>query len=271
MKNIKFLTLFILVLTSVNTYCKVEEKKIVVVTTSFNNSEWYKKNLDSVFRQKYSNFCLIYVDDQSPDGTGNLVEQYITKNNLQEKATLIKNKNRHLALYNIYHAVHSCENDAIIVSLDGDDWLAHPNVFSKLNEVYSDPNVWITYGQFKLSSSGEKGWCVNYPYEIVTDKQFREYGHIPSHLRTFYAGLFKKIRKIDLLHDGNFYAMSWDMAFMFPMMEMAHTHFKFIEDVLYVYNDSNPISDHMVSKELQRKLDLEIRDKPVYDSIEKLF
>jgi len=250
---------------------KSEDKKIVVLTTSYNNCKWYKKNLDSIFNQKYSNFRLIYVDDQSPDGTGKLVEQYITQNNLQENVTLIKNETRRLALYNIYHAIHSCDNDEIIVSLDGDDWFTHPHVLSKINDVYSDPNIWITYGQFVLASNCDVGWCVDYPEDVVKNKQFRQFTHIPSHLRTFYAGLFKKIRKEDLMYQGNFYPMTWDMAFMFPMMEIAHTHYQYIPNALYVYNDTNPINDHKVSQELQRKLDIEIRSKPVYESIDSPF
>ena len=46
----------------------------VIVIPSYNNAQWYKRNLDSVFAQTYKNFSVIYLDDCSPDGTGQLVK-----------------------------------------------------------------------------------------------------------------------------------------------------------------------------------------------------
>ena len=90
----------------------------------------------------------------------------------------------------------------------------------------------------------------------------------PSHLRTFYAGLFKKISQEDLLHDGAFYSMTWDMAIMLPMVEMASEgHVHFIPDVLYIYNHANPLSDHCVDAALQSRLCRIIRAKKKYEPL----
>ncbi len=51
---------------------KYTEKPFVFIIASYNNSEWYKNNLDSVFAQDYENYRIIYIDDASPDGTGHL-------------------------------------------------------------------------------------------------------------------------------------------------------------------------------------------------------
>ena len=61
---------------------KLKEHPLVVIIPSYNNAQWYKKNLDSVFNQRYSNYRIIYLDDASTDQTGYLVEKYI-----QEKIT----------------------------------------------------------------------------------------------------------------------------------------------------------------------------------------
>jgi hypothetical protein len=38
------------------------------------------------------------------------------------------------------------------------------------------------------------------------------------------------------------------LSFMYPMFEMSGPdHFKFISDILYVYNESNPLNDHKVN------------------------
>ena len=58
--------------------------------------------------------------------------------------------------------------------------------------------------------------------------------------------------------------MAWDLAFMFPMLEMAGTRSEYIKDILYVYNMSNPLNDHKVDNTKQVRLEREIRLKNPY-------
>lgn len=244
---------------------------IVAVVASYNNQKWYKQNLDSIFMQKYDNYHVIYIDDVSPDGTGELVKAYIKEKGKETTVRLICNTKRIGALANQYKAIHMCDDHDIIIIVDGDDWLAHENVFAKINEVYSSGEVWLTYGQFQEYPTNDPGFCCPMPENIVNQNAFRKHGHIPSHLRTFYAGLFKRIKLKDLLWQGKFLPMTGDIAAMFPMIEMARDHFRFIPEVLYVYNGVNPINDHKVSKQLQYELDREIRSRPRYQKLTKLF
>lgn len=59
-------------------------------------------------------------------------------------------------------------------------------------------------------------------------------------------------------------SMTWDMAMMFPMLEMSGHRSKFISEFLYTYNLSNPINDHKVNQKLQQKLDRLIRGMTKY-------
>jgi glycosyltransferase involved in cell wall biosynthesis len=249
------------------------EKPMVVVIPSYNNMKWYEKNLVMLAAQnkKYSNWRAIYIDDCSKDGTGAAVEKYIADNNLSNKITLIKNAENHGALYNLYHAIHSCKNDEIIVTLDGDDWFPDNEVLKYLNEVYQDGEVWITYGQYLEYPSGKIGtYCEQIPNFVIEQNSFRNYKWVSSHLRTFYAGLFKKIKKEDLMFDGKFYPMTWDLAMMFPMFEMAGFHAKFINKVLYIYNFTNPISDWRKDTQLILSLEKQIRKKEKYKRIDSI-
>ncbi|MCL5437032.1 MAG: glycosyltransferase family 2 protein [Candidatus Dependentiae bacterium] len=250
-----------------------QHKHIVVVIPSYKNKDWYQKNLDSIFMQDYDNFDVIYIDDRSPDGTGNLVEKYIQekgKNNVR----LIKNTERCLALKNIYNAVHACDDDDIIVCLDGDDWLSGPHVLSLVNDLYQDPQLWLTYGQYAPDAGNGiakslRGCCNEIPASVVEKNDFRAFNWVSSHLRTFYAGLFKQIKKEDLQYEGKFFAMTWDLAFMFPMLEMArHNHFMFVPAVLYIYNTANSINDCKVSLSLQEGLEKIIRARSRYGTID---
>jgi len=246
----------------------LDEKLIVIVTPSYNNKEWWEWNLKSLLNQDYHNYYIIITDDCSTDGTGDSIENYIKTNNLEGKVKLIKNNERRGALHNLYTMIHSCPNEALIATVDGDDALADPTVLKKLNHIYSTQDVWLTYGQFMEHPSGTKGWCTPMPTDIVKNNAFREHEHIPSHLRTFYAWLFKSIKLEDMLYNGEFYKMTWDYAIMLPMIEMAGERHLCIQDqILYIYNNANSISDHKISRQLQAHLAQIVRAKNRYQRL----
>jgi hypothetical protein len=182
---------------------------------------------------------------------------------------LIGNKERKGALYNLYTAIHACDDHAIVLTLDGDDWFKGSDVLRTINRTYDDPYVWLTYGQFETFPGNALGQCHPMPEYIVASQSYRKQEWFTSHLRTFYAGLFKKIKTEDLLdEDGSFYQVTWDQAFMFPMLEMAHGNIRFIDKILYVYNQVNPLNDF--KQHLRKQLHCErcIRRKTVYDPLD---
>lgn len=257
-----------------------EEKKFVVVIPSYNNKDWYEKNLDSVFMQVYDNYRVIYIDDASTDETGKLVEDYIKKHTLEEKITLIKNEKNIKALANLYFAIHSCQDDEIIVTLDGDDWFPHDHVLTLLNKVYADSNVWLTYGQFKYFPEPEIGHCKAPSKERIMNNNFRIKGNfketwkttwIFSQLRTFYAWLFKKIKIDDLMLDDTFFPTSYDLAIMFPMLEMSGFRNMFVPDVLCVYNLQTPLNDFKLRGQQQCDIGSLILGKEKYKPLKKDF
>ena len=247
------------------------ERHIVIVTCSYNNGLFYTWNIDSILNQKYSNYHVIYVDDCSEDKTFDLVQEYVQENGAEEKFVLIHNVERKKALANLYTAIHMCKPTDIVVILDGDDRFASDVVLQRINQAYADPAVWLTYGQFREHPSGEVGFCKAYPKDIIEKSGFRYYGPTPSHLRTFYAGLFHRIKIDDLMFQGQFFPVTYDLAIMFPLIEMARDHHLFIDDILVDYNSENPINDHKVGKSLQRKFDLIIRARTVYRPLDTLF
>jgi glycosyltransferase involved in cell wall biosynthesis len=243
----------------------MQEKSFVIVIASYKNAPWYRQNIQSVLNQRYSNYRVIYTDDCSPDNTGGLIEQFLQQNDPEKRVTLIKNQERKGAIYNLYHMIHSCNDDDIIITVDGDDWLTNPDVLSTLNQVYSNEDVWMTYGQYRSYPDNRIGCSRQIPPEVVNSSGYRKYHWCSSHLRTFYAWLFKKIKQEDFFHNGTWIPMTWDLAMMFPMLEMAGTRHKFVSDVLYIYNCENPINDSKVNLQLQQGLEMFFRfQKPQY-------
>lgn len=246
------------------------DKKFVIVIPSYNNARWCEKNITSTINQNYDKYRVIFTDDCSADGTYEKVFDIVSKSSKANKFTLIKNTERVGALENLYNMIHSCDDDEIILTLDGDDWFPDDgNVLKKLNEVYSQEDIWMTYGQYRDYPGGSNGIADQYPPNVVAASSYRSYRWCASHLRTFYTWLFKKIKKEDLMHQGKFMMMTWDLGIMFPMLEMAGQHSKFIRDILYIYNMENPINDHKVNVNLQQSLDHLIRTWPKYSLTQK--
>jgi glycosyltransferase involved in cell wall biosynthesis len=269
----KRLLLWSLWLTSINCVSTDTQKPFVVVIPSYNNEQWCEKNLISVFDQEYDNYRVIYIDDCSTDQTKDRVEKIIKRYDIHDKVTFITNAQRCGATYNFYHAINRCDDHEIVLVLDGDDWFAHPHVMTYLNEIYQDQNVWLTYGQYQEFPSNQRGFCEDFPHWVVQQNLFRKYQNLPiSHLRTFYAGLFKRIKKEDLCDDdGNFFSMTCDKATMAPMIEMAGERYRFINETLYIYNNTNQISDHRVNHKLQLNLMHKILARPAYKRLDNLF
>lgn len=239
-----------------------EEKPLVIMVASYQNSKWYKQNLESIFSQKYTNYRVIYVDDCSPDGTGALVEAYVQEKGQGHRFTLIKNQKRVGSLANKYKIAHLCAPNEIILDLDGDDWWYDDLVYSEINKHYQDSDVWATYGGFTFVN-GRSGFGGPIDLNVIASNSFRDSmfgtGTIP--LRTFYAGLFHNIELDNLMYNGDFFQMAGDLAFMFPILEMAGFHSRFISKIMYVYNIQTGINDSTLNSGLQSQMDKVIRGK----------
>jgi glycosyltransferase involved in cell wall biosynthesis len=273
------------------------EKPLVFIVPSYNNKQWYEKNLLSMINQKYRNFRLIYIDDCSPDGTGALVTAFLENAQIPHRRvlfddrvakdipssthlfsdlvneetvffTLVLNARRNGALANLYRAIHSCKDEEIAVLVDGDDWLFDDEVLKKLNETYASKEIWFTHGTIKEYPWGHVAWSEPFPDSVIAARTFRQF-KCPSHMRTFYTWLFKKIRLEDFLYNGDFFAMTWDMAIMYPLAEMAEERHAFISQVNYIYNMANPINDNKVDPQLQNDLDRLIRKKTPYARLQQ--
>jgi hypothetical protein len=171
------------------------------------------------------------------------VQEYVHSHHKSNQVTIIPNPQRMGHLHNQYTAIHGCLDSEIIVILDGDDWFAHDQVLCRLNDLYQNPDVWLTYGQFRELSDDSLGYCQAIPEQVIHASGIRAYRPwVFGHTRTFYAGLFKRIKKEDLFYNNAFFPMAADVATMIPMAEMAGEHMRFVPEILYIHNDRNPLN-----------------------------
>tara|TARA_R110002096_G_scaffold410195_1_gene609774 strand:+ start:17 stop:2599 length:2583 start_codon:yes stop_codon:yes gene_type:complete len=239
-----------------------------IIIPFYNVEQWIKICIRSVKAQDYNDYECILIDDISTDKSADIVKKEIGDD---KRFRLVSNKNKAYALKNIYDAIELSNPDQedIIVTLDGDDWLANKGVLKTLNDKYTKSNCWLTYGSYAEYPGGRRGkFSKQLPTTVINDGSYREVEWCTSHMRTFKYHLWSKIEKEDLLdEEGNFFRMTWDLAFMFPMLEMAGHKAKFISDILYVYNLGNPLNDHKIDNAFQLKLEKQIRAKERYPRI----
>lgn len=242
----------------VNSHIIHGERELAVIVPTYNNANYQVclKNIHAILAQNYANYHVYIIDDNSTDTTYALLSEYLVSHPKGNKVTLIRNQKRVGAMANFYNTIHALSDHVIVINIDGDDWLPHEQVFSYINNLYANKNIWLSYGQYQEFPSGEIGFCRGYPQRVIKVNGYRTHALPISHLRTYYAWLFKKINKEDLMYNGDFVQATCDKVLMVPMIEMSGGRFICVQDVLYIYNAINPISDMRVHGVLQG----EIRD-----------
>ena len=242
----------------------MSENHFTIVIPSYNTEKWVKKCLGSSLKQEYDSYDIVYIDDASTDNTLAEVKKVI--DSIDSRANIIKvveNDVNKKALSNIYNAVRGSQDNTIIVTLDGDDWIAGKNVLQKLDQVY-DEEVWMTAGSYLDNYSmqvSSPNLSLNFWDSNIRLKQWTI-----SHLRTFRKNLFLSIDKKDLYdRDGDFYKFTFDQAMMFPMAEMSGPkHFREVNEVVYIYNRENPLSVDRIHRSDQLRIERDIRNKETY-------
>ena len=241
---------------------------IKIIVPFYNAAEFLERSAASVMSQKYDNFKVIFVDDASTDNSWDLLPH---DNN---KAICIRNEINVTALPNIHMAIMDhCDPNDIVILVDGDDWLPNKKVLSYINDFYNMNDCWIMYGQASWTD-GRSG-CAR-PYENAEIfANMRKTPFYVSHIRTFKAGVYHKIKDQDPNFscmkdsDGEFYKCTYDVAIMYPIMEIAgFEKTKYNSKSLYMYNRDNPISDDKVRQQMQWDIHKEINQKSSFKQID---
>ena len=244
------------------------KNNIKVIVPFYNASEFLESCINSIMTQKYENFKVIFIDDASTDNSWDILPHD------DPRAICIKNEVNLTALPNLHNAImEHCSPNDIVVIVDGDDWLPNKNVFSYINNFYCENDCWIMYGQASWTD-GRKG--IAQPYK--SKEEFSVMRKLPfyvSHIRTFRAGVYHAIEKQDpdfscmKNKNGEFYRCTYDVAIMYPIMEIAgYEKTKYNDKSLYIYNRDNPISDDKVRQQLQWDIHQEVLKKSAFKQID---
>ena len=218
----------------------------------------------SLLNQSNKNWIAIFCDDASTDGTTKLIpkdERFIIKSNI----------NRLTALPNIHNGImeSNLNDEDIICILDGDDFLCNKNAINIIDNLYQDDTL-LTYGQY-IWPNGQIGHCKAYTKDEFD--RLRDGDYWASHMRTFKYKLYKEILNQDPDLNcyknikGEYYTITYDVAIMTPLMEMAgFDRIKFNSQPIYYYRIHQQ-NDHFVDPMLQKNVANEIFKKQKFNQI----
>lgn len=235
-----------------STIRKQAEQRIVVITPVYNAEQYIGKCIQSVASQDYDNFKMIIIDDDSSDSTVITAKRHIP-DNMHDKILIHENNYNKGAVRNQIEAIRKCEPDDIIMLLDGDDWLVNnPNIFNMYNNLYHD-GAEYTYGSCWSVVDKIPLIAQPYPPEVKRNKSYREYKfnwNFPyPHLRTFVARLIEGLGDSQFQDEsGAWYRAGGDNATFYNIIEKADPDKVIcVSDIVYNYNDNNPINDYKVN------------------------
>jgi glycosyltransferase involved in cell wall biosynthesis len=160
----------------------------------------------------------------------------------------------------------------VVVLVDMDDWLVDRLALERLANLYNNGKVWIAYSRFVYTSNNRTShWIPPYTPEIMSRRLFRKCIWSWTHLRSFRKFLWDNIKKEDLKGpDGDWATSAYDRFVGMPMLEMASKgHIGFIPDVLYAYNDSNPLQVEKINKAKQEDLARYVSKKREYKPLKR--
>lgn len=247
-------------------------RNIKVVVPVRNARHWIRKCIDSVATQEYDgDWSCIIIDDASTDGTQSEIQNALEAMSAQTRSKFKKilNQERQGALANFITGFMELganeDPESVLIQLDGDDWLYGPAVFHIVNSAYEQTGCWMTWGSYAEWPTGAPGMAQPIPQDWHLEMSYRSKPWVMSHLRTFKSHLWNSVNDQDLRDlNGKYYDVTWDLAHMFPMIEMAGERSCFIPYILYCYNRNNPLSDDRIYRERQLRFESEIRSRLPY-------
>ncbi len=223
--------------------------RFVFIVPFRNVKDYIYQCAKSLQSQNNPNWIAIFCDDASTDNTIGFIPK-------DDRIFIKRNETRITALPNIHYGIidSNLNDDDVICILDGDDFLITPKTIDILTNLYQDDTL-LTYGQY-IWPNGRIGHCKAYTKSEFS--MLRKGGYWASHLRTFKYKLYKELLNQDPNLDcfknnnGDFYTITYDVAIMTPLMEIAgFDRIKFNPDPVYYYRIHQQ-NDHFVDPTLQK-------------------
>ena len=260
-------------------YKSGNEQHITVVSPFYNCEKYIEQCIVSVASQDYDNYQHVLIDDCSSDSTLEVVRATIAglPANLQSRFVVITNTVNQGAVKNQIETIRELGDNSIVMLLDGDDSLINDStIFSYYNTIY-DGTTEFTYGSCWSMVDNIPLISQPYPQAVKDSKSYRQHHFnwiLPyTHLRTFKKSLVNAIDDSAFKDaSGKWYMAGGDGAVFYSLIEAADpTKIKCLQDIVYNYNDTNPINDYKVNGTVQTINAKQIIKRPIVTIKKKRF
>jgi FkbM family methyltransferase len=246
-----------------NSHKTYPQRPIAVITTLYNAEPYVVKCLESMASQDYDNYKVYVVDDNSTDGSSKVILEYLYSlpEEIQKKFVYIRTDKNMGAPFNQITTLREegVDPEAIVMIIDGDDSLVNDNnIFQFYNTMYSQGTE-FSYGSCWSEVDDIPLISQEYPKAVKEAKDYRNYHFnwiMPyTHLRTFKKGLLDRVDDSHFKDEnGEWYKAGGDGSVFYTMLEQADPKkVRVVKDVVYNYNDRNPLNDYKINGELQNR------------------
>ncbi|MCB1081554.1 MAG: glycosyltransferase family 2 protein [Chlamydiia bacterium] len=238
----------------------LEDQSFVAIVLGGNDAPFVERCLTSLATQTYPNLRTIYIDNGSTDGTCETAQKLAEGN----KVEIVRFSEKKPVMEVLYQTIQNCSSHEIVALIEGKDWLAHENVFDHLNEVYANPDVWMTYSRAIHHPDFQVVEGHRVEERTLESKRTAELGKALTPLTTFYASFFKEIKLEDALSGGEFIDDSFRLAVALPLVEMGPKRICFVDEISYVKNNAREKVDHKLHLEKVAEVEKELGSLPPY-------
>jgi len=228
---------------------RASKNRIRLVVPFRNARDFLSKSIRTILSQDYDNFDATFIDDNSDDGSAELVPVD------DSRFHIIRNTERVGPLVNRLNFILSCDADDIVFYLDGDDQLASTDTLSYVNDMYNQHQCWMSHGQY-ISQNGRFGYAQPYASQrlLMNDLESGEM-RFPMHPISHRAGLMQRLREFDSElscfkdDDGEWLFYASDAVLARPLFYMAGVEkVHYCDRVLYLYTEGHEISESIDNK-----------------------
>jgi glycosyltransferase involved in cell wall biosynthesis len=217
------------------------EPKITVIVPSFNVAPYIGKCLDSILTQTLSEIEVFVVDAYSTDGTREIIEEYVKKD---DRLTLLDDIKKSTG-YSKNIAIDKA-NAPYYAIVESDDYI-EPDMFEKMYAIANSTEVDFVKANFS-TFLGEDDRCYDFPktvalngddYEKIINPQ--EYPECFRWIMFEWLGLYRVdfLKKHNIRHNESPGAAFQDTGFWFQTFAFA-TSVYLMRDSFYHYRCDNP-------------------------------
>jgi glycosyltransferase involved in cell wall biosynthesis/2-polyprenyl-3-methyl-5-hydroxy-6-metoxy-1,4-benzoquinol methylase len=246
-------------------YSSIKQKvsaAVVLYIYGFNSlNSKIKRLFDTLRRQTYQEFFIVYVDDASKNGSASYARFILENDSLfKNKSFVLLNDKKVGVLANFVMILKNVivNSNAVVININNDDYLVADNAIENIVAEFNN-GADITCGNCLRHDKPLK------EYKIYSFDKLWERGgdNIWLHPKCFRRKLFDHIDiENDLKIEGKFVTVNTDFAFMLPMIEHS-TKNVFIKDALYYFEPSmdNQNSDNKYEEKHKEKIHNELLEK----------